>query len=161
MFYFLAVTIVFYNVLLYTVFRCAVFDYLRLSGMSKSNIEKNRDGFLNYWFYNTINKKKPLGILYKLNILFLASTLLYSVAVLFFGYINVTEPLILVLSLLICAVEIPSTVLAAYYSNLAEFGRPFVLFAWSKIRNKYASSLIDMFSWVVTLFLICVMFFHT
>ena len=44
MFYFYGIVIVLYNLLLYAIFRNGIYDYLRLSKMSKSNIKKNRKG---------------------------------------------------------------------------------------------------------------------
>ena len=154
MFYFCCILIVFYNLLLYSVFRSGIYDYLRLSKMSKNNIKKNRKGFTNYWFYRTINKLKPIGILYIMNYIFLISTVVFTVLAIAIGFIRMFRPIILVCAVLLWLIEIPSTILASIYSNKVEYGKVFVFFAKRKYMRGYCSSLVDMFSWIVTAFFI-------
>ena len=150
MFYFYSVVIVLYNLLLYAIFRSGIYDYLRLSKMSKSNIKKNRKGFKNYWLYQMINKQTPLGILYSLNYIFLISTAIFTVLAITIGFIKMFRPIIFVCSILLCLIEIPSSILASIYSNKMEYGKAFVFLAKRKYMRGYCSSLIDIFSWVVT-----------
>lgn len=156
MFYFLHIVIVLYNLLLYSIFRGGIYDYLRLSKMSKTNIRKNRKGLKNYWIYQSIHEQHSLGILYGLNILFLTSTIVYSVLVITLGFIKTLQPILFVLSVLLCIVEIPTMALASIYDCKAEFGRSFVLLTKRKESNGYYSSLLIMFPWWVTAVLICV-----
>ena len=150
MFYFYSVVIVLYNLLLYAIFRSGIYDYLRLSKMSKSNIKKNRKGFKNYWLYQMINKQTPLGILYSLNYIFLISTAIFTVLAITIGFIKMFRPIIFVCSILLCLIEIPSSILASIYSNKMEYGKAFVFLAKRKYMRGYCSSLIDIFSRVVT-----------
>lgn len=154
MFYFFNIVIVFYNLLLYTIFRGGIYDYLRLCKMSKNNIKKSRKGLKNYWLYLSIHKQTSLGILYYINIVFLISTIAFSIFTIALGFIKMLQPIVLVFSIAICVIEIPSTMLASIYNYRAEFGKPFVLLARRKYTNKLCSSLIDLFSWGITAFLI-------
>ena len=118
--------------------------------MSKSNIKKNRKGFKNYWLYQMINKQTPLGILYSLNYIFLISTAIFTVLAITIGFIKMFRPIIFVCSILLCLIEIPSSILASIYSNKMEYGKAFVFLAKRKYMRGYCCSLIDMLSWVVT-----------
>ena len=150
MFYFYCIVIILYNILLYCIFRSGIYDYLRLSKMSKSNIKKNRKGFKNYWLYQTINKQTPLGILYRLNYVFLTFTAIFTVLAIAVGFIKMFRPIVFLCSILLCLIEVPSTILASIYSNKMEYGKAFVFLAKRKYVRGYCSSLIDMFSWAVT-----------
>lgn len=154
MFYFFGIVIVFYNLLLYAIFREGIYSYLRLSKMRKTNIKRNRNGLKNYWLYQSVNRQTPLGKLYYINIVFLIFTAVFSIFTLALGFIRNLQSIVLILSISVCIVEIPATVLASVYSCQAEFGKPFVLIARRKDTGKFYSSLIDMFSWCVTAFLI-------
>ena len=154
MFYFLNIVIVLYNLLLYAIFRSGIYDYLRLSKMSKTNIKQSCRGFKNYWLYQASNIKTPLGILYNLNCIFLVSTTTFSVLALLLGYIKAVQPILFTLSILLCIVEIPTTGLASAYSTKAEFGKRFVFLAKRKDTGKFCSSVVDMFSWCITALLI-------
>lgn len=150
MFYFFNIVIVLYNLLLYAIFRGGVYDYLRLSKMSKTNIRKKRKGFWNYWLYLTVNREKPLGALFYLNILFFFTSIVFSGFTLCLGFIEVLGPLVTALAILLCAVQIPSMFLASIYSDKEEYGRCFVLLAKRKANRSYHSSLLTLFPWVVT-----------
>lgn len=154
MFYFYGIVIVLYNLVLYAIFRNGIYDYLRLSKMSKSNIKKNRKGLKDYWLYRSINKQTPLGILYTLNYIFLISTVVFTILVVATGFIKMLQPVLLVISILLCIIEIPSTILASIYTNKMEYGRAFVFLAKGKYMRGYRSSIIDMLSWGITAFLI-------
>ena len=156
MFYTLHILIVVYNLLLYMNFRSGIYDYLRLSKMSKTNIRKSRKGFQNYWFYRSINEQKPLGILYYLNYIYLISSVIYSIITLALGYIKILQPFFLVFSSLLCLIQILPNIFSSIYSCQARFGKPFVLLAWSNtpfLRRLY-SSLLDMLGWAMTAVLI-------
>lgn len=150
MFYFYSIVIVLYNLLLYATFRSGIYDYLRLSKMSKSNIKRSRKGLKNYWLYQLINKKTPLGILYGLNYIFLISTAIFTILAILIGYIKIFQPILFVISILLCLIEIPSTILTSIYTNKMEYGKAFVFLAKRNYMRGYCSSLIDMFSWVIT-----------
>ena len=150
MFYFYCIVIVLYNILLYCIFRSGIYDYLRLSKMSKNSIKKNRKGFKNYWLYQTIHKQAPLGILYRLNYIFLIFTAIFTVLAIAVGFIQIFRPIVFACSVLLCLIEVPSTILASIYSNKLEYGKAFVFLVKRKHGRGYRSSLIDMFSWAVT-----------
>lgn len=158
MFYFLSIVILFYNLLLYASFRSGIYDYLRSAKMSKSNIRKKRKGFKNYWLYQSIHKERPLGVLYGLNYLFFIVTVLYSVLALALGFLKAFQPFLFGLSILLCWIEIPSTVIASVHRCNEEFGKPFVWLAKRKALGGYHSSLTDMLSSSVTILLICLCF---
>ena len=160
LFYIFGIMISIYNIVLYAIFRGGIYDYLRLSKMSKKNINKHRKGFKNYWLYVSINHQTPLGILYYLNIIFLVSTIAFSVLAVALCFIKVLQPVVFACSILLCIIEIPTVFLASVYSYKAEFGTPFVLFARRKLTGKFCSSLIDMFSWCITAFLIYLSYFY-
>lgn len=122
--------------------------------MSKTNIKKNRNGLKNYWLYQSVNSQTPLGKLYYINIVFLIFTAVFSVFTLALGFIRNLQPIVFILSISVCIVEISATVIASVYNCQAEFGKAFVLIARRKNTGKFYSSLIDMFSWCVTVFLI-------
>ncbi len=155
MFYFYSILIVLYNLFLYAIFRSGIYDYLRLSKMSKSNIKKCTKGFMNYWFFQSINKQMPLGILYDLNGIFLIFTAVFTLLTVSIGYIKMFQPVLLVISVLLCLIEIPAVILESIYANKIEYGRAFVFFAKRKHSGGYTSSLLEMLSWVITASLIC------
>ncbi len=150
MFYIFQIIIVLYNLYLYAMFRVGINDYLRLSKMSKTNIRKSKKGFKNFWFYKAINEKKPLGILYYLNIVFLVATLVYSVPVVALGFVKVLQPVFLVLSIVVCVVEIPTTIISSLYLTREEFGKSFVWFARMKHAKRPYSSLFVIFASCLT-----------
>ncbi len=159
MFYFFNIVIVLYNLLIYAVFRGGIYDYLRLSKMSKTNIKKNSKGFINYLLYQSINKENSLGVLYYINIIYLIYTVVFSFIAVTMGSVMIFRPALLILSVILCIIEIPAVFLASIYNNKLEFGKPFVLFVRRKLTGKFCSSLIDMFSWSVTAFLIYISYF--
>ena len=148
------IVIAFYNLLLYAIFRGGIYSYLRLSKMSKSNIKKNRKGFINYWLYHSINKQTSLGILYGLNFTFLITTVAFLLFVIALGYIEALQPILLAFSIVLCIIQIPSVIIASVHTNNAEYGKPFILLAKRKYLRGYTSSLIDWLSWGITAFLI-------
>ena len=158
MFYFFMLVIAFYNLLLYAIFRSGIYSYLRLSKMSKSNIKKNRKGFINYWFYHSINKQTSLGILYGLNLTFLIATVTFMLFAIASGYIEAVQPILFAFSIVLCIIEIPCIIVASIHSKNEDYGKPFVFLAKRKHLRGYTSSLIDWLSWVITAVLICLSF---
>ena len=150
MFYFLNIVIVLYNLLLYGMFRSGIHDYLRLSKMSKTNIKKKTKGFWNYWLYVAVNREKPFGVLYYLNILYFFTGILFSVLALSIGFITALQPVVTAIGIILCVVQIPSMFLASMYSDKAEYGRYFVLWAKRREQQTYHSSIVMMFPWIVT-----------
>lgn len=122
--------------------------------MSKSNIKKSRKGFKNYWLYHSINKQTPLGVLYSLNYIFLTSTVVFTIFAVALGFIKELQPILFVISVLICIIEIPSTIVASICSNNEKYGKPFILLEKRKSMKGYSSSLVDIFSWVINALLI-------
>ncbi len=155
MFYFCNIIIAFYNLLLYGIFRSGIYDYLRLSKMSKSNIRKHRKGFKNYWLYYSINQQRSLGILYGLNYIFLVATVIFTIFAVSLGFIKALQPILLFLSVILCIIEIPSSITASIHSDNAEYGKPFVLLVKRKDTRGYHSSLFGMCSWIITAIFIC------
>ena len=155
MFYFYSIVIVLYNLLLYAIFRSGIYDYLRSSKMSKSNIKKSRKGLKNYWLYCSINRQQPLGILYGLNYIFLAATVVFTAFAVSAGFIKALQPILFFLSVILCIIEIPASITASIHSDNAEYGKPFVLLAKRKDTKGYHSSLFDMCSWIITAIFIC------
>lgn len=158
MFYFLQIIIVFYNFFLYAIFRGGIYHYLRLSKMSKTNIRKSQKGFANYWFYQSIRRQLPMGILYSVNLIFLIATIFGSIMILATGFIKPLQPLVWGISLFLCSIEIPAMVITSVYDCKAEFGQPFVFLCKRKESNGYYCSLLDMLSWCVTAILVCFSF---
>ena len=155
MFYFLQVIIVLYNLFLYAIFRGGIYQYLRLSKMSKTNIRKNQKDFADYWLYRSIHRQHPMGILYGLNLVFLMATISCSAIILVAGFIKVLQPFVWGISLILCLIEIPAVAIASFYDCKAEFGPSFVLLRKRKESNGYYSSLLDMLPWCVTAILVC------
>ena len=150
MFYFLHILIVFYNLFLYFVFRDGIYHYLRLTKMSKSYIKKKQKGYANYWLYRSIHRQHPMGILYRLNLVFLAATIICSVLIVALGFIKALQPFVLFVSLVLCLIEIPAMAIFSFYDCKAEFGQGFVLFRKRKESNGYYSSLFMILPWCVT-----------
>lgn len=154
MFYFLNLIFALYGWFLYAVFRSSIYDYLRISKVSKTYIRKSRKGFMNNWFYLQIHREHSIGILFYWNILFFFSIILYSIIAILLGCLDFLKIPIIALSIMVCLIEIPSTILAAYKSYQAEFGTPFVLWAKRKGTGKYCSVVIDMLAWMISILLV-------
>lgn len=154
MFYFINIIIALYGLLLYAVFRGGVYDYLRVRKMSKTYIRKSMKGFKNYWFYRLIHRENPMGLLYYLNILFFGAILLFVTVALLLGYVKSMRLVIFALSIVVCVIEIPAVWFSSAANYQAEFGKPFVLWVREKKTGKCRSSLVDAFSWLVSVFLI-------
>ena len=150
MFYFLHFIIVLYNILIYALFRGGITEYMRRLRISKSYIKKNKKGFLNYWFYRDINKDRPIGAVYYLNIIYLSLTAVYSLLAIVFGYMTALKPLLLILSIIICVLQIPAGIFDSVQNCMIEYNKPFVLIAKKKGHTYYYSSLFDMLSWCIT-----------
>ena len=93
--------------------------------------------------------------MYYLNIIFLASTIAFSVFTMVCGFVAIMRPAVLAFSVVLCIVEIPASILASIYSDKADYGKPFVLLAKSKRRPRALyTSFVGWFSWIGTAFLI-------
>ena len=151
MFYFYALILVVYNLFMYAFFRSGIYDFLRLSKVSKTYIRKNRKGIKNSWLYSQINQEHSLGIIYYLNSVFLSLVLIFSVISIFFGYLEVFRIPIIVIAVLLCLVEIPTTVWSSKIDALVYYGRPFVLLAKCRDSDskRYYSSVSYIFSWIL------------
>lgn len=154
MFYILNLILVLYNIILYMFFREGIYDFLRLSKMSKTYIKKSRRGFRNYWLYSAIHKQHSLGILYYLNIIYLSYTLFFSVSTLALGYIKLLQPVLFIGSIVLLFIQIPCTVSSCAHIYHIEFGKPFILLTRDSQTKKLRSSLLDALSWILTALLI-------
>ena len=152
------IVIAFYNLLLYAVFRSGIYSYLRLSKMSKSNIKKNRKGFVNYWLYYSLNKQNSLGFLYGLNLIFFVATFTFMLFAITLGFIEALQSILLAFSVVLCIIEIPCVIIASIHSNSENYGKPFIVLAKRKYSRGYTSSLIDWLSWSITAFLVYLSF---
>jgi len=158
-FYGATILIVLINLFSYFSFRSGIREFLRLKKMSKTNIRKNKKGFKNYWFYQEINKIKPLGWMYYANIIYFFLTLFYTVFALSLGYIKSLQPVFFAISILLCIVQIPTTAASEYYSNLYTFGTPVVLCRRYPDTRRYLSTPLDyVIPWVITGLLIFLSF---
>ena len=154
MFYILNLILVLYNIILYMFFREGIYDFLRLSKVSKTYIKKNRHGVGNYWLFSAIHKQHSLGILYYLNIVYLSYTLFFSIATLALGYIKLLQPVLFIGSIVLLLIQIPCTVSSSVHICRMEFGNPFVLLTRDNQTKKLRSSLLDALSWILTALLI-------
>ena len=82
----------------------------------------------NYWLYKQLHEKKSLGILYRLNMLFLFGLLSFLAAMLF-SLISWMQTPIMLLGFALGLIEIPALFMALRYINQDETGKSFVLFA--------------------------------
>ncbi len=154
MFYLFIICFIIYHFFLYAFFRGAIYDYLRMSKVSKTYIRKSRKGIKNYWFYSQIHKEHSLGALYYINIIYLFSILVFLLMVVLFGQAKEVHILLILSAVIMCLMEIPCTVFASVIECRVEFGKPFVLFAVRKETKKLYSSLIDYASALVPAFLL-------
>ncbi len=156
MFYGATILIVILNLCLYFAVRGSIWDFFRFNKLSKSNIRKNKKGFKNYWFYQEINKIKPLGWMYFANIIYFFLTLFYTVFALSLGYIKILQPVFFIVSIIICLIQIPTTIWSVYYDNLYAFGKAFVLCRRFPDARRYLRTPLDyVYPWVITGLLIC------
>ena len=111
-----------------------------------------------YWLYHSINKQNSLGILYGLNLIFLIATFTFMVFAITLGFIEALQSTLIVFSIVLCAIEIPCVIIASTYSNIEDYGKPFILLAKRKHLRGFTSSLFDWLSWLMTAFLIYLSF---
>lgn len=149
MFYFYALVLVFFNLFIYVVFRGGIYEYLRLSKISKTYIRKNRKGVNNYWLYSQINREHSLGIIYFLNAIFLYLFIFSSVITILFGYLEISRIPIIVLTIILCLVEIPVLIWFSRIDSLMEYGIPFVLLKKYRHTRGYYSSVFFMLFWTI------------
>lgn len=156
MFYAATILIVLFNISVYFSFRSGISDYLKIKKMSKRNFRKNRKGFKNYWFYRDINKIKSLGWMYYANIIYFSLTLFYTLFGISLGYIKFLQPVLFIVSVLICIVQIPIVFADTYYSNIYSFGTPVVLCRRYPKPQRYLSTPLNyVLPWIITGLLIC------
>ncbi len=150
MFCFYNLTLSFFSLLLYMLFRSGIYSYFRLSGISKSYIAKKRKGTKNYWLYSAIHKERPMGFLYYLNAAFLLLLPLHFLFAALLGIFEFMRLPAFILALLLCSVQLPAAVLASRYDTLETYGSPFVLLVRRKDGSKgYHSSLFFVLAWVI------------
>lgn len=115
-------------------FRSGVSAFFRISKMRKRYIRMNQKGFLNYWLYSHLHKQHNLGILYYLNISYLITLILFSVAFVF-SWISIFKILIVIIGVLLGLVSVPVFLISLIYINIEEHGKPFIVFKVFKRNN--------------------------
>ena len=136
-FYILNLIFSVWGIFLYTMFRSSIYDYLRLSKVSKSYIRKKRKGIKNYWLYSAIHKERGLGYLYRLNIAYLCVWGVFTLVTATLGYLDFMEIPIIILAVALCAFELPSLIVFTKYEALTQYGVPFVWIAKNNGRRGY------------------------
>lgn len=127
------------SIFLYISFRFGVEHYLRYTKNSKTFIRKNKQGFLNYWFY--CKMRSELKIFYNLNAALLPLTLVFTILTVSLGWLSFMQLPIAILSALLCVVQIPSILLSGKYANLWYYGKAFVWFKQNPAGGGFDSSL--------------------
>ena len=74
------------------------------------------------------------------------------------GFIETLQSILIVFSIVLCIIEIPCVIIASIYSNIEDYGKPFIFLAKIKHLRGYTSSLIDWLSWLMTVFLVYLSF---
>jgi hypothetical protein len=119
----------------------SVNSYLRHRKKSKTFIKKSKKGIANYWLYKKLHNEINLGYIYYFNLLLLVITPLYFVIVVSLGWLDVMALPIAVLNLLLCGIQVPSTVFSHIYDNYETYGQPFILLR-RRYNNGYDSSFV-------------------
>lgn len=136
-----------YALILYVMFRSAIYDWLRWERVSKSSLKKNRKGFGNYWFYRFFYRKQLPNHLYYLNVLFFASLALFLAAVIPFGYLDVMQRPIAYLSVVLWLSEVPCVVATTRIEAITQYGKSFVWWVKRKAGSHgYDSSVLTLSS---------------
>lgn len=143
-----------YGLLLYANLRSGIYTHLRLRKISKTSIRKNQKGFRNYWFYQNIQKNYGLGLAYGLNVAYLLTWLLHLAMALLGLILPWLQLPVLLCASLLCLIELPAVFWAAGNEYRAEFGSSFILLARKKETGKFCSSLIDLFAWCFSAFVL-------
>jgi hypothetical protein len=130
-----------FALIIYGLFRCSVYSYLRVKRKSRTFIRKSKNGYLNYWIYKEINDNVGLGYVFYLNILLLALTLLYFLLAVALGWIGFLSLPIAICNVMLCIVQVPSIIFSDIYSNLELYKKKFVLFAIPPTGGRRRSSL--------------------
>ena len=111
----------------YGYFRIGVYEYCRLSGMSKTFIKKNKKGAANYWLYKQLHCQKNLGSLYYINYLYLIGLAVFAFTFILSWIEWLRIPLIAV-GFVLSLIEIPAIFKAMVNINRKDFGKAFVVF---------------------------------
>lgn len=91
----------------YAMFRGAISRIVRCKGASKSAINDALKGVLNYWFYDEIQKKYNIGVLFHLNKVFILLFVPSLCIHLIIGWHSYFSPVISLAVCLLCALNIP------------------------------------------------------
>lgn len=127
-FFYVNILFLFISIFSYSYFRIGISSYYSVLKTSKTFIRKHSKGKANYWLYKQLHQKKSLGILYRLNMLFLFGLLSFLAAMLF-SLISWMQTPIMLLGFALGLIEIPALFMALRYINQDETGKSFVLFA--------------------------------
>ena len=149
-----------FSLMFYGFFRGGIYSHLRLQKISKTAIKRNCRGCRTHWFYRDIQKNYGLGWVYGLNLVYFWGWITHLSLVLMaivFSWLNLPT---LICSFLLSLLEIPAVIFASVSENRAEFGTGFVPLAKCKDIKKYRSSLIDLFVWIGTMFLVVISYWY-
>lgn len=116
----------------YVVFRSGVDTWLRAKRISKLIIKKSKIGKKNFWWYEEINEKYYMGLLYHINRLF---TIAYTVAFILhflFGWIKIVSIPVSILLVFSSVLASLMSLFSSIQSNKKVHGQPFVLIARSQ-----------------------------
>ena len=149
MVYFCIIVFLILSLLVYCCFRSGIYNFLRLSKVSRTYIRKNRNGIKNYLFYCELDRNKPLGILYYLNIVFIFLLSIYFLFTILYVF-RIFRFFAVIFTMILALYEIPIILWIARIDALCDYGKPFVLFQKaSDSSNYYYSSLAYMLFAVV------------
>ena len=146
----------FYSVYVYISFRMGMEDFLRYNKHGKSYIAKKQKGWKNYWLYKAIHEENDLGKAFYLNAAVLAASALFCFCAIFLAWASVMRIPVIVVSVLLCIVQIAAIIFSFVYGNKLEFGRPLVWFAKRKKLKGFHTSVVDVLSAAVpVIFAVC------
>ncbi len=134
-FYFVNLLLLLYFALLYFGLRVDIDRILRKKH-SKTYIRKKKKGFWNYWGYRQIHSEHPMGSLYSINKIYLASLVTFAVMVLFTGYWAFMRIPVTCAAIAFTGIGTWCGMSASARRFQAEYGRKFVLYekgsSWPK-----------------------------
>lgn len=131
-YYFINVIFLCLPAIYYMMFRFGIESWLRAKRIGKSRIKGYKKGKKNFWWYEKINEKYDLGLLYGINRLF---TIAYPAALilhLLFGWIKLVSIPVSFLLVLSGGLSALMSLFSSVQSNKEMHGHPIVLIARSR-----------------------------
>lgn len=101
-FYFLIWCFLLYLCIIYPFIRMAIKKMLRQRQISKTTIKRSLTGFKNFWWYEKLHTEHNLGIVYRINKVFVTIMAVSVVLQCLLGWWNVCSPIIAVCVCLSC-----------------------------------------------------------